>query len=254
MLIKKKISEDFGRAAVSYAEEAGLQRRVAQNLAGGVVHRFPSEAWLADLGCGTGFVGEALRGARKDLRIINFDIALPMAEMASNVNHGPAAVGDIEQLPFASGRLDGLVSSLSMQWLPDLSLALAEAARVLKPGGLAAFSTFLPGTLAELGESFTVSGAPERVLKLLPEAHWHAVGAQAGLSMLEARQEEMHLYFEDVRRFFAWLRAIGAGQKELPPAGRDLLQRVESYYAKHFTHPEGIRASWHVLYMVWEKP
>ena len=49
---------------------------------------------------------------------------------------------------------DLVFSSLMLQWCDDLDAVFTEIARVLNPGGLLLFSTFGPGTLAELREAW----------------------------------------------------------------------------------------------------
>lgn len=46
-----------------------------------------------------------------------------------------ARVGDVENLPFADGEFDVAVAAWMLYHVPDLDRALAELARVLKPGG-----------------------------------------------------------------------------------------------------------------------
>jgi malonyl-CoA O-methyltransferase len=65
---------------------------------------------------------------------------------------------DAYALPFADGAFDLVFSSLMLQWCDDLDAVFGEIARVLKPGGLLLFSTFGPGTLAELREAWAAAG------------------------------------------------------------------------------------------------
>ena len=59
-------------------------------------------------------------------------------------------------LPLADNSVDMVVSSLMMQWCPDLNQLFSEIHRVLKDDGLILFSTFGPDTLKELKKSWSV--------------------------------------------------------------------------------------------------
>ena len=61
---------------------------------------------------------------------------------------------DICNLPFGAGGVDLVWSSLAVQWINELPVALAEVHRALSVGGLFMFSTFGPDTLRELRAAF----------------------------------------------------------------------------------------------------
>jgi ubiquinone/menaquinone biosynthesis C-methylase UbiE len=50
--------------------------------------------------------------------------------------HFSASVGDAAELPFPDDSFDVVVSGLVLNFVPDLGRALAEAARVTRPGGI----------------------------------------------------------------------------------------------------------------------
>ena len=52
--------------------------------------------------------------------------------------------GDAEGLPFEAGRFDAVVCSLGFPHFPHPERAIAEAYRVLKPGGRYAFTCWTP--------------------------------------------------------------------------------------------------------------
>src|SRR4029077_4201652 len=66
---------------------------------------------------------------------------------------------DAYALPFAGHAFELVFSSLMLQWCDDLDAVFGEIARVLKPGGLLLFSTFGPGTLAELRAAWAAGDA-----------------------------------------------------------------------------------------------
>jgi SAM-dependent methyltransferase len=47
-----------------------------------------------------------------------------------------ARVGDVQELPFASGEFDAALAAWMLYHVPDLDRGLAELARVLRPGGV----------------------------------------------------------------------------------------------------------------------
>lgn len=97
----------------------------------------PSHWTVADLGCGTGQVAAALAPCVS--RVIGVDRSAEMLEAAAARTRELANVelrpGDLESLPLDDARCDAAVMVLVLAYLPDPAAALAEAARILRPGG-----------------------------------------------------------------------------------------------------------------------
>jgi ArsR family transcriptional regulator len=108
---------------------------------------FADPAWtVGDLGCGTGQVPAAL--APFVARVIAVDGSAAMLQAAKRRLHGIDNVelrrGDLEQLPIDDARLDAATLMLVLHHVPEPERALAEAARVVKPGGRAIVVDMLP--------------------------------------------------------------------------------------------------------------
>lgn len=126
-------------------------------------------AVVLDAGCGTGRYLSVLaeRGAR---RLVGVDFS---PEMLGRLETAGAlgVQGDLVALPVASASVDVVVSGLAFNDVPDLTHAVAECARVLRPGGTLLYSVVHPRG-GELGwtREFRVAGGTAAV-----RGCWHTV-------------------------------------------------------------------------------
>ena len=99
---------------------------------------------LLEVGCGGGLMAEAY--ARRGAAVAGIDRSLPSLEVAQR--HAAAEelaidyVGSLaEGLPFADDAFDAVVTADTLEHVEDVERAIAEAARVLKPGGRFVYDT-----------------------------------------------------------------------------------------------------------------
>ena len=112
-------------------------------------HLLPAEFVLADLGCGTGYMAEALVGNCSRLICVDRSEAMlseARRRLKRTRRHTEVEYrqGDLDRLPIETGELDGLVVGLVLHHLPSLDAAVAEMRRVLKPGGTAGVLELAP--------------------------------------------------------------------------------------------------------------
>jgi SAM-dependent methyltransferase len=88
---------------------------------------------VLEVGGGEGELAERIRG-ELGAEVIAVDQSERMVEIQRSKGID-ARVGDVQELPFADGELDVVVAAWMLYHVPDLNRALAEIARVLKPGG-----------------------------------------------------------------------------------------------------------------------
>jgi SAM-dependent methyltransferase len=162
--------------------------------------RFPGP--MLDLGSGNGTFARMLRerGVLEGIEVAADAVAERLAG-AGGVAAWGAVQADLRQLPFRAGAFASIVSNAVVCCIPtesaaDVDRALAEARRVLVPGGVFAFSVAttgynrnlpLPGLLRRLG----AAGAARRYLRRLDrglehyqvydEARWLGAVENAGL-------------------------------------------------------------------------
>jgi ubiquinone/menaquinone biosynthesis C-methylase UbiE len=110
-------------------------------------------ATVLDLACGTGFAARAAAAqAGPTGRVFGADINEPMLRVATA--HHPRHYPDIEftaapadKLPYPDASFDAVVCQQGAQFFPDLDAALRETARVTRPQGRFAATTWSPGAL-----------------------------------------------------------------------------------------------------------
>jgi SAM-dependent methyltransferase len=105
-------------------------------------------ATLVDVGCGHGGPGLWVCAAT-GANLVGVDISEPAlaasAERARGLGLGDRAtyrLGNFAELPLADGEADAVMSIDSLVFAPDKAAAAAELARVLRPGGRLAFTTW----------------------------------------------------------------------------------------------------------------
>ncbi len=126
-----------------FSSSAGQWDSVRQDLFGddfslrALAGLLPSTWTVGDLGCGTGVTIAAL--APFVGRVVGIDGSDEMLDAARARLAGAANVelrrGALESLPLDAGALDAATMILVLHHVPSPGMALAEAARVVKPGG-----------------------------------------------------------------------------------------------------------------------
>ncbi|HYJ41800.1 MAG TPA: malonyl-ACP O-methyltransferase BioC, partial [Steroidobacteraceae bacterium] len=214
-LDRRAVLQAFDRASASYDAAAALQERVRNELLERLAELKVTPASILDLGAGTGHASRALKRAHPSAIVVAADIAPGMLARAKAqsrwLRRFERVRADAYSLPFRDASFDLIYSSLMLQWCDDLDTAFGEIARVLKPGGLLLFSTFGPGTLAELREAWGKSGDAGNHVNHFFDPH--AVGSalmHAGLSEPVLDVDRIVMRYPDARALMRELKAIGA--------------------------------------------
>jgi ubiquinone/menaquinone biosynthesis methyltransferase len=113
---------------LSYGQDRRWKVRVAELAAAGPGTR------VLDLACGTGDIAFSL--AARGAQVVGLDITYRMLQLARAKQRGPQFVtGDMLALPFGNDAFDIVTTGYGLRNVPDLSRAIDEARRVLRPGG-----------------------------------------------------------------------------------------------------------------------
>src|SRR5688572_5349168 len=135
-----------------FASAAGDWDRLRSDLFGdtfflwGVLGLIEPTLVVGDLGCGTGQLTEVV--APYVRQVIAVDSSADMLDAArlrvSAARNVDLRQGELESLPIDAGELDAAMLSLVLHYSPSPGRALAEVARVLRPGGRVLVVDMLP--------------------------------------------------------------------------------------------------------------
>jgi ArsR family transcriptional regulator len=150
--LKGVLARRQSKSAEFFESAAGQWDKLRCDLFGAASHlqalpALVDERWVVgDLGCGTGQVAAAL--APFVARVVAVDRSGDMLQAARrrlrDLPNVQVRRGELEALPIADAELDAATLLLVLHHLPDPAAALAETARVLKPGGRVLIADMLP--------------------------------------------------------------------------------------------------------------
>lgn len=119
---------------------------------------WPTEARVLEVGCGAGWMwAEAAARLPADLDLTLTDLSTGMVVEAvdrvgslGRYRNTCGRVADVQDLPFRTASFDVVVANYVLHHVPDTRCAIAEMARVVRPGGTVVVACVGDGHLAEL--------------------------------------------------------------------------------------------------------
>lgn len=173
-----------------------------------------------DIGCGTGFplieLATRLDGGSRVYGVDPWEKAIERVKEKINlyeIKNAEAVTGTAENLPFDDNYFDLIVSNNGINNVQDISRALAECNRVLKPGGQFVFTFNLPETFKEFYDIFKETLNDLGLLKEIQKMQEHIfekrkpveymknISEQNKFSISEIKQESFNYRFSDGTSF-----------------------------------------------------
>lgn len=200
----------IGAAYSAYMERPWLSRRLSRIFWGGpttpyyesmkAIGEAPPGATIVDCPCGAGPAFRAAVPGRNG-RYIAADLSPAMLERAKRraAQRGLTDVEFVrapaEDLPLATGSADLFLTYWGLHCFPDPAAALAEAGRVLSPGGRLVGSTFLKGD-ETLRQRFFIRPHVGDFGPIGTEAEVRDWLADAGFALRSASRSGPFLFFD----------------------------------------------------------
>lgn len=93
---------------------------------------------IIDVGCSSGFVAEEIRAALPEASLIGSDYLMaPLEKLGARLPDLPLLQFDLRRCPLPDACVDGVTALNVLEHIDDDRAALANIARILKPGGIA---------------------------------------------------------------------------------------------------------------------
>lgn len=157
-----------------------------------LLERMPAGRAL-DAACGTGRYTRYMRARGHEVEAVDVSRAM-IAQARASSPEVRFSVGSLEALPFTDGSFDLVMCGLALTHLPQISPAIAEFARVLKPGGSAILADHHP-VAGLLGGSAIFQDKDRFFRNVTSFRHGHAeyisAFVAAGLEIQECFEPEM---------------------------------------------------------------
>lgn len=249
---KEKVARRFNAASTTYDEAATPQRHLALHLANTIqTQSLPRNPVVLEVGCGTGFLTEALAPALQPALWHATDIAPQMVWACLN-RMKPYAVTlegrcmDGEAPDLLPGTVDLVVSGMTAQWFSDHVGALHRLHDLLHPGGLLAMTLPGAGTFSEWRTLCERAG----VQAALPPGPSRQ-DLEAQLPRAQISTLTIPVLCPDLVGFLDHLRHTGA---RTAPPGTDPMTTAQMRCLVQMTRGRPLTMTYEILTVLWSRP
>jgi SAM-dependent methyltransferase len=201
---------------------------------------------LLDVGCGTGLAMHL--AAAQGARVTGLDPADPMLRVArERLPDAALRVGDVQHLPFDDGTFDVVTAFNAVQYAAEPKTAVAELARVARPGGRVAIGVWGDPARCETDALF------QRIRALAPPpppgAHAplaistpgvvEELLAGAGLVKAASGEVECPFVYPDLATGWRGQASIGPLRRAIEIAGEGVVRKVFDEMLEPHRQPDG---------------
>lgn len=229
----------FNKAQPTYDSTATIQHRVANQLVE-YLPELPLTS-IIDLGCGTGFVTDALVTKHKDSHFHLIDLSDQMItgcrEKYKDNNSITFATANMDEYLYPSADL--IISNLAVQWSKDLRALLSN---LISKSPIVAFTTLTQGTFQEWEDLLCQNGITSPLLPMLSVQELNQICLNLNQDS-SIYLQDYSLTFPSIFDFIQYLRDLGA------TVGKGIQEKAK-FKALIQHHKEPISVTYKVLFCV----
>ena len=263
------IREGWEEVATEYAQDRlGIFERYGGRLL--ELLRPSPGSMLADIGTGAGAVAlQAGAWVGPEGQVTGTDVAMAMVSHAKQAASRQGMTGvtfcrmDAEQLDFPDDSFDAVTCAFSLFQFLDMSRALAEMWRVLKPGGRLGLSNWGAGYFSPVASlqrglfrEFQLRPLLTNPITFRPEA-LQMLLREAAFTSVELIEETDRVWFESPEEIWAFNVDMGPFpvmlRRQLSAQQRKELERRFTSMFEDLMTDRGIGCTFHLLYALAEK-
>ena len=204
----------FDRAARSFDTADVVHRSVRDRLLTRLEPIQVDASLVLDAGSATGAALPALATRFRGARVIAVDQSTAMLRRLPGRRRWfrpvAAVCADACRLPFADRSVDVIFANLLLPWIDDPARFFGEAARVLRSGGLLAFSTLGPDSLLGLRRAWQAADAGLHVHRFLDMHDIGDAAVRSGLRDPVLDVDRLTVTYRSPADLFRDLSATGA--------------------------------------------
>jgi ubiquinone/menaquinone biosynthesis C-methylase UbiE len=193
--------------------------------------------WL-DVGCGNGAFTETLIARAAPAEVVGIDPSegqLAYARGRDGAKRAQFRIGNAQALPFADNRFEAASMALVITFVPDAAKAVAEMARVVRPGGpVATYMWDISGGGLPMERFYAAVRALGVAIPMPPgvgmetQDNFRRLWAEAGLAGIETRTIDIEVAYSDFDDFWqsnaGSVGPLAATFQQLPQQTKDGLQ------------------------------
>jgi malonyl-CoA O-methyltransferase len=217
---------------------------------------------LLEIGCGTGLLTRLLynRFAKSQIHALDLSpsmIAKNQAQFPSNLNIVWHAANILNFK--SSNQFSLVVSNCALHWLESLKEGFHNIYDLTRPQGKLVISIIVDGTLTELQET-RKKIAPNKIPPgRLPQINEVLNSLKESRFNIHQSEDKVYtMYYSSARSFLRILHDTGVtggpiSQAHQPLNRTELNRLIESYETTYKSKSQGVRATYHTLFVVAEK-